>query len=265
MQQIINTILTRIEGEEDVKVIYACESGSRAWGFPSSDSDYDIRFIYIRPINWYLSIHEGRDVIVRPIDGELDIHGWDLRKALRLLRKSNPALLEWLGSSIVYHEHRMLVSRLRQLAQRCFSPTACAFNYLHTARHNYESFLQWEPYPTKKYFYALRSALAINWLERDKGIVPTDFRIMVDQLVADPTLRLAIDRLLAAKEAGTEAQYSPRIEPISQFIELQLERWETRQIASTPVPGMTDALDGFFLDALKGIWGSQFGGSNEHH
>jgi len=101
------TILERlaaIEHTELVHILYACESGSRAWGFASPDSDYDVRFIYVRPRDWYLSIdlERRRDVIERPIEGVLDINGWDLRKALQLMRKSNPPLFEWLHSPLVY-------------------------------------------------------------------------------------------------------------------------------------------------------------------
>lgn len=94
MREEILKRLTDIEGEEDVKIFYACESGSRAWGFPSADSDYDVRFLYRHPEEWYLSVdlEEKRDVIERPINDDLDISGWDLRKALKLLRKSNPPL-----------------------------------------------------------------------------------------------------------------------------------------------------------------------------
>ena len=94
--------LSHLENEESVKIVYACESGSRAWGFPSADSDYDVRFLYLRPQAWYLSIdlEKKRDVIERPIDDQIDLNGWDLRKALWLYRKSNPPLLEWLGDFI---------------------------------------------------------------------------------------------------------------------------------------------------------------------
>jgi predicted nucleotidyltransferase len=90
----IRTELDRIEEEESVRVLYACESGSRAWGFESEDSDYDVRFIYLRPADWYLTIQKKRDVIEKPIDEDLDISGWDLPKALELFRRSNPPLLE---------------------------------------------------------------------------------------------------------------------------------------------------------------------------
>jgi hypothetical protein len=101
MQNAIISKLDEIETRENVLIFYACESGSRAWGFPSSDSNYDIRFLYLRPKDWYLSIDSGRDVIELPILDSLDINGWDLKKALGLLMKSNPSLLEWLDSPIV--------------------------------------------------------------------------------------------------------------------------------------------------------------------
>jgi len=103
MRDTILSRLDQIETQHGVKILYACESGSRAWGFPSTDSDYDVRFLYVHPAEWYLSVDEKRDVIERPLTPEnFDIGGWDLRKALRLFRKSNPPLLEWLGSPNIY-------------------------------------------------------------------------------------------------------------------------------------------------------------------
>ena len=92
--------LTRIEQAYDCEVLLAVESGSRAWGFQSRDSDYDVRFVYVHRPEWYLSVDLDlrRDVIEKPITDELDISGWDIRKTLRLFAKSNPPLLEWLGS-----------------------------------------------------------------------------------------------------------------------------------------------------------------------
>src|SRR5688572_25164319 len=91
----VNCRLDEIEQEHRVQVIFCCESGSRAWGFASTDSDYDVRFIYLQHLDWYMSIdlEERRDIIETPIEDVWDINGWDLRKALRLLRKSNPPLL----------------------------------------------------------------------------------------------------------------------------------------------------------------------------
>jgi predicted nucleotidyltransferase len=120
--------LRRVEQDHAVRVLFACESGSRAWGFPSRNSDYDVRFIYIRPEDWYLSIdlERRRDVIELPIEDEFDINGWDVRKALKLFVKSNPPLLEWLNSPVVYLEHGTLASSLRELDTgfRCRSGSA---------------------------------------------------------------------------------------------------------------------------------------------
>jgi hypothetical protein len=108
----VRNALTRLETEQDVRVLYACESGSRAWGFASQDSDYDVRFLYVHRREWYLSIESRRDVIEEPLCDELDVSGWELRKALRLLRKSNPPLLEWMKSPMVYHRDVLFAAAL---------------------------------------------------------------------------------------------------------------------------------------------------------
>src|SRR5262249_48123794 len=136
--------LTDIELEENVTIFFACESGSRAWGFPSADSDYDVRFIYLRKRDWYLSIdvEDKRDVIERPINHELDISGWDLRKALKLLRKSTPALLEWLVSPIIYKEAFSIAEKIRVAISDFYSPISAYYHYLHMAEGNYREFLR---------------------------------------------------------------------------------------------------------------------------
>jgi len=126
MKKRIIESLAEIEKTENVTILYACESGSRAWGFASTDSDYDVRFLYIHPPSWYLAVNleSKRDVIERPIEELLDISGWDFRKALMLFRKSNPPLLEWLCSPIVYREELKTASRMRKLAESYYSPSA---------------------------------------------------------------------------------------------------------------------------------------------
>ena len=137
MEQAIKANLAEIEARETVRIVYACESGSRAWGFPSSDSDYDVRFIYLHPLEWYLSIEDKRDVIGDPITGQLDVNGWDLRKTLQLFRKSNPPLFEWLNSPIVYLEKYSVASRLRSLLAVYYSSRTCAYHYLQMARKQF--------------------------------------------------------------------------------------------------------------------------------
>ncbi len=152
MKQKILEILDKIESDYQVKILFSCESGSRAWGFPSSDSDYDVRFIYLHPPDWYLSIdlESQKDVIELPIDDKLDVVGWDLRKALKLFRTSNPPLLEWLDSPIKYSEKYSTAEQMRQLAPTCYSPGACMYHYLHMAQGNNREYLKGEKVWVKK-------------------------------------------------------------------------------------------------------------------
>lgn len=223
-QQILEE-LKRIEKEEDVRILYACESGSRAWGFPSKDSDYDVRFIYIRPVDWYLSIFEKRDVIERPISDMLDINGWDLKKALNLFRKFNPPLLEWLQSPIPYAENFSIAEQIRQISPLTFSSKSCMHHYLHMAQGNYREYLQGDQVKIKKYFYVLRPILACEWIEQNNTMPPIEFQVLVDSLVPEGSqLMAAIQELLARKIAGDEMDYEPRMNPINEFLETRIAR-----------------------------------------
>ncbi|CAH1207982.1 hypothetical protein PAECIP111891_03135 [Paenibacillus allorhizoplanae] len=255
-QQILEE-LKRIEKEEGVRILYACESGSRAWGFPSKDSDYDVRFIYIRPVEWYLSIYEKRDVIERPISDMLDINGWDLKKALNLFRKSNPPLLEWLQSPILYMENFTIADQIRRISPLTFSPKSCMHHYLHMAKGNYREYLQGDHVKIKKYFYVLRPILACEWIERNNTMPPIEFQELVDSLVpAGSQLKAAIQELFARKIAGDEMDYEPRINPINEFLETRIAYYD--QIASTMQVGEGGQdwqLDELFRKALKEAWG----------
>lgn len=260
MREIEHQIFERlrtIEREEQVRIIYACESGSRAWGFPSKDSDYDVRFVYVRSPEWYLSIFDKRDVIELPINDILDINGWDLRKALNLFRKSNPPLLEWLQSPIVYHEHPAVIEQLRSLSSETFSPRACMYHYLHMARGNYREYLQGEQVKIKKYFYVLRPLLACQWIETCETMPPIQFEALVDALLPDESeLKSIIMQLLARKIAGEELDYEPRITAINQFLEQNLQYYEqqaarARQVAAE---NQDQRLDDLFRSILKEVW-----------
>src|SRR5688572_12295092 len=124
--------LADVEEADGARILYAVESGSRAWGFPSADSDYDVRFVYIRSRDWYLSVNleSRRDVIERPIVDHIDLSGWDIRKALRLFAKSNPPLLEWLSSPIVYRDDLGFADAVRALLPRYYSPVSSLYHFL---------------------------------------------------------------------------------------------------------------------------------------
>lgn len=254
MKSQILSRLHEIEAEENVRIVYACESGSRAWGFPSADSDYDVRFLYVRPLEWYLSIDVKRDVIEGPVQDGLDISGWDLKKALRLFRKSNPPLLEWLGSPIVYLEQYTAAESMRGLLPDYYSPTACQYHYLHMALGNYREYLKGDVVWIKKYFYVLRPILAMNWIERGWGVVPTDFNILMDKLAIEPPVAKEIARLLAAKRAGAELDRGPRIETLSRFIEEELDRRKKNSVIHQKHPINSGKLDELFRTTLTKAW-----------
>jgi predicted nucleotidyltransferase len=252
----IRATLARIEREENCLICLTVESGSRAWGFESRDSDYDVRFVYVRPWSFYLStsLEERRDVIELPISDELDVSGWDLRKALRLLQKSNPALLEWLRSPLVYYERSAIADGLRRLATQFYAPRASFHHYLHMAEGNFKEYLRGETVWRKKYFYVLRPLLAVRWIEANRGPVPMKFSKLLETLDSEP-LRRDIDELLVAKRAGAELDEGPRIATISDFIESELSRARQASEASEATDANPKALDGFFLGALLDAWG----------
>ncbi len=246
--------LAGIEKARNVRILYACESGSRAWGFPSKDSDYDVRFIYVQQVDSYLSIQDQPDVIERPIDHQLDIVGWDLRKALQLFLKSNPPLLEWLGSPIVYREFTDTAARLRDLRPVYYSPKACMFHYLHMAQGNFRDYLHGDRVWLKKYFYVLRPLLAIEWIERGKGVAPTEFDRLVDELIEDPKVLFEVKYLIDRKAQGAELDYGDRLPELSGFIESTLHRLET--LSTTLQSGSREIapLDEAFRLALRDAW-----------
>ena len=252
----INRRLHDIENTYGVKILLACESGSRAWGFASEDSDYDVRFIYLQPRDWYLSVNleDKRDVIETPIEGVWDINGWELRKALRLFSKSNPPLLEWLQSPIIYKEPYTVAAQMRQLLASHYSPSACLYHYLHMARKNYRTYLQGEEVWLKKYFYVLRPILACRWLERSLGSVPMEFSYLVQQTELSSELQQSIAKLLVDKRNGDELRIGRKIPELSNFIEAELRRFE--QSGTTGQKPDTDmsTLNRLFRCALQEVW-----------
>lgn len=257
MEQRIQAAISEIEESEDVVVLYACESGSRAWGFASTDSDYDVRFLYLHPPSWYLAVdlESKRDVIERPITDILDVSGWDLRKALKLFRKSNPPLLEWLDSPIVYREKLKTASRLRELAATYCSPAACGYHYLHMAQGNNREYLRGDIVWRKKYFYVLRPLLAIRWLEADMGVVPTEFEKLVEAVAPGKELRDAINELVVEKSNGAELDRGPRIPAISDFIAEEIARLESTKFEHAPVSPAIEPLNEFFRRELNEVFG----------
>ncbi|WP_420889279.1 nucleotidyltransferase domain-containing protein [Cupriavidus gilardii] len=248
----IMTQLDHIERAHDVRVLYACESGSRAWGFASPDSDYDVRFVYVHPIKWYLTVEPQRDVIEVPIDSELDVSGWELRKALQLLHRSNPTLLEWLQSPVVYREDAASVLGLRDMASAFFSPIRGRYHYLSMAAKNFRGYLQGDTVRYKKYLYVLRPLLAVKWIDSGKGMPPMRFADLVAGLITDAELLREINELLALKMAASEAELGPSRPRIHAWIEATLAECEDMRPQHLAAGGDTSLLDAFLWRTVAG-------------
>lgn len=219
--------LKAVEQRDNVRVLYACESGSRGWGFASPDSDYDVRFLYVHPPEWYLRVEAPRDVIELPIDDELDVCGWEWRKALGLLKGANPTLIEWLDSPIVYQQDEATIDALKALVPKWFSPLRARWHYYSMARKNFRGYLQGGEVRLKKYFYVLRPLLAVRWVEAGKGVPPMRFADLLAGSELDASLHQEIDELLERKQCAGEAMYGPRRPLLHAFILAELARGET--------------------------------------
>ncbi len=219
----IMATLARVEQEHEVRILFACESGSRGWGFASPDSDYDVRFLHVHRLDWYLTVFPGRDVIELPVNEIYDVGGWDLKKALGLLRNGNATLVEWLSSPVIYRADEQFLQQVRAAAQAVNRPERAFHHYLHMARKNYREHLQGETLRLKKYLYVLRPVFACLWIEQNRGPVPMRFQDMVDAL-ADEVLNAAIAELLAIKRRASEGELGKPMPAIHAFIEEHLGR-----------------------------------------
>lgn len=221
--------LSEIEAKEGVRILHAVESGSRAWGFASPDSDYDVRFVYVRPMEDYLRLDEPRDVIEWQLDEVLDINGWDLKKALHQLAKGNATLFEWIGSPIVYRTTPEW-GKIADISKQYFSEKTAVYHYYGTANSTLQGYLMGDTVRYKKYFYALRPLLAAWYIEKNHQAPPVLFS---DLLCLDisPELRSAIDELLEIKKHTTEGEQNPHLPVIKAFIESETAR--QKEIADT--------------------------------
>lgn len=241
--------LRKIEEKENVKIIMAIESGSRAWGFASPDSDYDVRFIYVRQKKEYLKLEGIRDVIEWQLDEILDINGWDIKKVLQLLQKSNPTVFEWCASPIVYIE-REEFSWLKELLPDYFSVKKSLFHYWHMAETNYREYLKGDEVRVKKYFYVLRPLMAAKWILDKKTSPPMLFDELVEAELEDE-LRPELSRLLEMKKALPEMGMAPKIQIMNDYIERVMP--EIKTMAEKIEDGVSDwsALDELFLRIVR--------------
>lgn len=252
----IQNTLDHVEKAYGVRILYACEAGSRAWGVSSQDSDYDVRFIYIHPSDRYLSIDEVMDVIELTAGDHLDVSGWDLRKTLRLFRKSNPSLLEWLQSDIVYAESGRAAQRLRGLIPALFSPHTCVLHYLNMAKRNFRHELQrGDPLKIKikSVFYVLRPILACQWIDQFGTVPPLSFQALTGALLQNGELSREIETLEARKTAGEQLVPTPHSRMLLSYMEKEIGRIQavSETLGKGSMKNATPRLDALFRDLLK--------------
>ncbi len=221
--------LALIEKREGVRVLYACESGSRCWGFASPDSDYDVRFIYVRSMDDYLAVTEPRDVIEEPVDERWDASGWDLKKALQLTLRGNSSLLEWLTSPLVYAEAPGFRASLLALYRATVPVEKLAAGYTAMAMRNFRAYLAGDVVRTKKYLYVLRPLVAAHWIAEKKTFPPLAFDELVHWVAASrPELATELLDLVARKKAGLKNEAGPRFP--------EADRYISERLAAAPLP-----------------------------
>jgi len=249
IEQAIQQKLDEVEQTENVKVLYAAESGSRSWGFASPDSDYDVRFIYVRKQNDYLKLEKTRDVIEFQLDEVYDISGWDLQKALVLLNQSNPTLFEWAGSPIVYRTTPYWET-LAAVLPDYFSVKKGLHHYLSMAKTNYRMYLKEDAVKIKKYFYVIRPILAAKWVSERRTQPPMLFSELCTAML-ESRLRPVMEELTARKMQLPELGLQPKIPELNAYIENEITALE--QIAEAEQmqrnPGW-EPLDRLFLDGI---------------
>lgn len=231
----IDERLNSVEAEHGVRVLWAIESGSRAWGFPSPDSDYDCRFLYVRPVGDYLGLRRRRDVIETPLDKVFDVNGWDVRKALGLMVKGNATVGEWLRSPIVYRGDADLRDGLLALADEVVDRPALVRHHLHVARNNLV--LLEKTRALKKFFYALRPAATLRWLRvHDGGVPPMGLGPLLDESSAPDDVRAAAAQLVALKAGTREMGSAPVPQVLAAFVAEELA------VAEAALPGLDSAV-----------------------
>ena len=249
MNEVINKELKDIEDKENVRIIYACESGSRAWGFESSDSDYDVRFIYVRNEKEYLKLNQNRDVIEWKLDEVLDINGWDITKALILLKDSNPTLLEWLNSPIVYKECDYSLE-LRELANNYFSMKKSLYHYLSMAKRNYKEHCLDEIVKLKKYFYVLRPILAAKWIIDKESNPPVLFETLLNEY-SDSELKEEVNNLILKKRDMDESDYINKNLILDEYINKEITSLEEKANDVLANETSWDDLNEYFYKVIK--------------
>ncbi|WP_341356477.1 nucleotidyltransferase domain-containing protein [Rossellomorea sp. y25] len=257
MRRIILDDLRCIEREEEIKILYAVEAGSRAWGYHIDDSDYDVRFIYIRETTAYLNLQQTKDVIVKSTHHAIEFGGWDLSKALKLLRKSNPSLLEWLTDENVYIEHPT-IEKIRKLRDQTFSPDRCLIHYYHMTKRNMEKCLKDDPNGTKKWMTIIRPWLACKWIMKYQTFPPNGINQMIDHLNMYEDIKNTIISMVTSRVKGKEAHHLKHMEEYLKEDLLKMDR--ALENLHSDHSYQWGGINETFISILEEVWGMQLDG-----
>ncbi|MFJ3491789.1 nucleotidyltransferase domain-containing protein [Leifsonia aquatica] len=242
----IDDRLAGIERDHRVTIPWAIESGSRAWGFPSPDSDYDGRFLFVRPAADYLRLTPLRDVIETPLDAIYDVNGWDVRKALALLVGGNATVVEWLRSPIIYSGDAAFREGMLDLAAQVLDRERVLDHYLHVGIRHRDA----QDGRLKRFFYALRPAAVLGWLRTHPGesIAPMDLPTLLAE--ADPPAGVvdAASALIARKAVTRELGAGEAPDVLVRYVDDELLRASEReQRPRTDRAAAERKADAFFL------------------
>ncbi len=244
--------LKTLESEKNIQILLACETGSRGWGFPSPDSDYDVRLIYLHKKDWYLSLNEGKDTIEFFLEkNEIDISGWDLRKSLRLLWKSNPPLLERIQSPIIYSSDPIFLTEVNTLAQSSYSRIATIHHFLSMAKKALNEVLESKEYKLKRFFYALRASTACLWILEKEELPPIEFIKMYKHLNLREDLVQRISELIEFKASISEGYIHHGEKSLIEFMKQCITRAEEEASSLPSSKGSMKSFNQFFVDTLN--------------
>lgn len=252
MKHKILQYLQQIQDEKEIEILLACETGSRAWGFPSPDSDYDVRFIYRHKKDWYLCLNEQKDTIEQMFENnDIDLSGWDLKKSLNLLWKSNPPLLERIQSPIIYIFDKDFLSGINNLAQNSYSKIATLHHYLSMSKKMYSEVKGNKTVKLKKLFYALRTSIACKWIIEREEIPPIVFQIMLKELDIKENVRQRISELIELKSTKNEDYFHSEELEINNYIEKCIQEAEKVANSLPATKGKIEDLNSFFINNLR--------------
>lgn len=256
MENIIIERLGQLEKEKNIKILYACESGSRAWGFPSLDSDYDVRFLYVHPLDYYLSIHidKKREVIELPFKDNLDIAGWDLKKTLDLFFRSNAAVMEWIHSPKRYIDKSSVIEELRDLAHDYYNLKTLRYHYLNMAKNAYQRFQLSLTPNLKQFFYVLRAIFSVKWIDSNNlDILPCNFVKLMEAVIDDEVLKNEIKNLIDIKKQKNEKDEATEVNHLTEYINDTMNQLNDDNEELVRIKPEIETLDQLFRSTLKTI------------